>query len=199
MHVATMSDSEPELTEPMRQAVQLPLPPAPVAQTSLPPLARVKRTSSIKTMLIPLLRITGVHRAVPDGARTDRVAADRVPTDKEFLAVESGAHRSAPLRPLLWGLVGASGAALAVAALLAPKFTHRADKGFLVVNASQAQATVTLDGQLQSGSVPLVIQLPAGLHQVDVEAPGFAIYHAEVVVEAGSQETIDAELVLGGK
>ena len=193
MRPAAITDSGEvlELTEPNRQAVQMPLAP-PVAATSLPPAARPKRTNSIRTMLIPLLRITGVHRAIT----TPGSPTDRVPTDKEFPAADS---RSAPLRPLLWGLVGASGAALAVAAYLAPRINHRADKGFLVVNASPPQATVSLDGKPQGEAVPLVVQLSAGLHEIEVTAPGFAPYHSEVVVEAGSQETIDADLVLEGK
>jgi serine/threonine protein kinase len=184
-----------ELTEPgipMRRGIDsTTLPPGP-ALPALPPVApqnKLKRASSIKTMLIPLLRVTGVHR----------ILSDRVPTDKELTAVASEDPPPAPLRPWLWALVGAFGAAFAVAAVFAPKLNHRAEKGVLVVNASPAEASVTLDGLRQKEPTPLVISLPAGLHEVDVEAPGFETFHAQVVVEAGSQETVNADLGVAGK
>jgi hypothetical protein len=83
-----------------------------------------------------------------------------------------------------------------VAAVFAPRFSHRGEKGLLVVNASPAQAIVTLDGQIQRDPTPLVLSLPAGLHEVEVEAPGFATFDEKVVVEAGSQETVDAVRVI---
>ncbi len=150
---------------------------------------KLKRANSIKTIVIPLLRVTGLHRMV----------SDRVPTDKELPAAGSDEPAPAPLRPWLWALVGAFGAAFAVAAVFAPRFNHRAEKGFLVVKVSPAQASITLDGQRQLDPSPLVLSLPAGLHEVDVEAPGFTMFHAQVVVEAGSQETVNADLVVLGK
>jgi hypothetical protein len=73
-----------------------------------------------------------------------------------------------------------------------------ADKGFLIVNASPAGATVTVDGEPEAER-GVVHQLKAGPHEVLVEAPGFESFRQQVQVTPGAQKTVDAELVFGGK
>ncbi|HUB09779.1 MAG TPA: serine/threonine-protein kinase [Myxococcales bacterium] len=170
----------------------------------LPPVA--KRRNSFKTLIVPILEATGVYRRattrppraypqqIPVAAPLPREAATiPAPPPVPALAVPYPDEPPPARSPLPWLLVLLA-AALGVVAVAAPKLMHREGRGYLVVNASPANAIVAVDGARQTGQPPLVLEVSAGLHRVRVEAAGFATDEREVVIEPGGQQAIDVSL-----
>ena len=100
-------------------------------------------------------------------------------------------RRTAPwVVSLIAGLAGAAvvaGIALVVVLLKGP------GAGLLVIHAVPSNASIIVD-HVPHGSGPAALKLPAGSHQVDVQANGFVPFHETVVVPAGGQQIVQAEL-----
>ncbi|MHB8419690.1 MAG: serine/threonine-protein kinase [Myxococcales bacterium] len=150
----------------------------------LPP--RGKRTSSFKTLLIPVLEATNVVR------RAITRPPDRVLPPAAALPPPSEAP--SPQRNPLPRLLALLAAALGVVAVAAPRILQREARGYLVVNAAPVNAALSVDGVLRGGPLPLVVELSEGAHRVHLEAPGFMPYDREVYVRRGAQAPVDVSL-----
>jgi tetratricopeptide (TPR) repeat protein len=66
----------------------------------------------------------------------------------------------------------------------------RVEHGELEVVTNVDHATLSVDGKIDPGSLPLVLQFPAGTHQVLVEAKGLKPYVEDVELQAGQRTKI---------
>lgn len=64
------------------------------------------------------------------------------------------------------------------------------EHGELEVVTNVDDAVLSVDGELQSGSLPLTLQFSAGVHQVLVEAKGLKPYLADLELEQGSRTKV---------
>lgn len=102
---------------------------------------------------------------VTRGMRTLTVRADRFFDEIRRVEIEGyGARQviSVPLRPS-WGSV--------------------------VVSADRADASLVLEGR-DPVSLPSEVDLPAGLHRLEIAAPGAKTWRGAILVEAGAQQTV---------
>src|SRR5690606_14879735 len=65
----------------------------------------------------------------------------------------------------------------------------------VTVQIAPAQATLSVDGQLQAGQVPFVLKLPAGKHSLSVMAEGFVGQTLELDVRAAATQELALSLV----
>lgn len=62
------------------------------------------------------------------------------------------------------------------------------------VTVAPPQAQLTVDGQVQSGSTPFALELPAGKHQLQVTAPGYVTQQREIEAQPASHVNHGFEL-----
>ncbi|MHB8417115.1 MAG: serine/threonine-protein kinase [Myxococcales bacterium] len=137
--------------------------------------------------LAPRPPLPPAHRPLPAGDPPGRSVA--LPTP---VAPDDEAPRRAPawLVSIVAGLAGAAVVAAVAVVVLAFRGSR---KGEIIVTPTPSGATVLVDGQPR-GAGTLSLSLPAGPHQIAVEAEGFVALHQAVVVEPGGSQLIDAPL-----
>jgi hypothetical protein len=105
-----------------------------------------------------------------------------------------GVARSRRTAPWIVSLVaGATGAAVVAGVALVVMALRSPAPGLLVIHTNPAKASIVVD-HVPHGSGPASLKLPAGSHQIDVQANGFAPFHETVVVPAGGQRIVEAAL-----
>jgi len=67
---------------------------------------------------------------------------------------------------------------------------ERVEQGEIEVVTNVDNATLSVDGKIEPGQLPLVLQFPAGTHQVLVEAKGLKPYVEDVELQAGQRTKI---------
>jgi hypothetical protein len=66
-----------------------------------------------------------------------------------------------------------------------------------VIRVQPAHADVLIDGErweVATGNEPLVVQIAAGSHRVEVRKPGYRVYAAQVDVRRGESSPINVSL-----
>ena len=87
--------------------------------------------------------------------------------------------------------------ALSVTAVTAAAAAQRLDVGTLTIQVRPPDAGVFVDGErwvTSDTSHPLVIQLPPGVHRVELRSPGRRPYESDVTIRAGENSTLNVAL-----
>jgi serine/threonine protein kinase len=90
-------------------------------------------------------------------------------------------------------VAGVAGAAVVAGVALVVLFLKGPGVGLLVIHAVPTNASIVVD-RVPRGSGAAALKLSAGPHQIDVQAGGFAPYRETVVVPAGGQQIVQAQL-----
>lgn len=75
------------------------------------------------------------------------------------------------------------------------KAEKKGESGTLELKLSPKEAVATIDGLTQHKGPAVEVQLPVGLHQIEVKAPGFAPQRITVSLEVGHRQSLAMDLL----